>query len=237
MKINHRCNKGATPERTVKVYKLTDENLRAYGGFQYVLGIKATAPGVGRICSSGWLHAYEDPLLASFFSPTHIHYFHPRLYRAEGKVGIRDGQIKLGCSSLTLIEEIPLPEINIEQRVEIAIRTVMLVYTELAWTEWAEDWLNGKDRSKKSAMKAAEAVEHDWSAMWCIARGAARAAEVDMTVIGIANDWHLYASAREMMWALKAVKEIAASAVEFSMDQKKDLDVLAIIKQVIGGKE
>ena len=229
MKINHRCNTGATPERTVKVYKLTDENLQTREGFQYVLGVEATAPGVGRICSYGWLHAYEDPLLASFFSPTHIHYFHPRLYRAEGKVGIRDGQIKLGCSKLILIEEIPLPEINIEQRVEIAIRTVMLVYTEPAWTEWAEDWLSGKNRS----LEATGAVA-TWATAWATERIMTRAA----TEVMNAATWVMNATT-EAMKAMRAAAEAMEAAAEAVTEaaRSEELNIFAIIKQVVGDKD
>lgn len=52
-----------------------------------------------------------------------------------------------------------MPTPTTEQRVEFAIRCGMLVYQDKAWTKWATDWLEGKDRSDRAACAAADAAD------------------------------------------------------------------------------
>ena len=42
----------------MKYIKLTDRNMRAYGGFQWEIGRKVTTSGEGTLCGPGWLHCY-----------------------------------------------------------------------------------------------------------------------------------------------------------------------------------
>ncbi len=39
---------------------------------------------------------------------------------------------------------------------ELAIRCVMRIYTDPSWTQWANDWLSGKDRTTTTALKMIE---------------------------------------------------------------------------------
>ena len=60
---------------------------------------------------------------------------------------------------------------------EFGIRCGMAVYSELSWTQWANDWLSGKDRSAEAARAAARAA-------WAAARAAARAKpDIDLLAI------------------------------------------------------
>jgi len=50
-----------------------------------------------------------------------------------------------------------LPVITIEQRIAIAILCAKVVYKDKQWNIWADKWLNGTDRSVKTAAYAAYA--------------------------------------------------------------------------------
>ena len=63
---------------------------------------------------------------------------------------------KLGLISCVVHKVIEAPVVSTEQRVEFAIRCAMFVYEEVAWTTWANGWLNGGDRTA-AAEAAAEA--------------------------------------------------------------------------------
>jgi hypothetical protein len=139
----------------MKLYKLTDQKMQTYNGFQWKLGKKRTASGEGLLCGPGWLHAYESPLVAAFMNPAHAAFQNPRLFEAMGKIGKRDGQLKCGCTTLTLIREITLPEITTAARVRAAIYCAWSVCKDPAWRTWALLWLAGEDRSAAAAAEMA----------------------------------------------------------------------------------
>lgn len=153
----------------MKVYKLTDENMRTRGGYQWVLGEPHKTDGTGNLCGPGWLHHYSDPLLALFHNPVHADFRTPRLFEAKalGKHK-RDGQMKGGSSQLTLVRELTL-SVTTEQRVRYAIACAASVYQEPAFLLWAKGWLNGTDRSAEAAWAAARAAEE---AAWAAAEAA-----------------------------------------------------------------
>lgn len=64
------------------VYKLTDPDMRTYGGYQWVLGKTCTFPGTGELCGPGWAHAYTHPLLAVLLNPLHAGLIRYRLFEA-----------------------------------------------------------------------------------------------------------------------------------------------------------
>lgn len=68
------------------LYKLTDQNMQTRNNFQWELGVWKEATGDGQgLCSNGYLHFYDDPLLAVFFNPIHAGIESPRLFKAEGE--------------------------------------------------------------------------------------------------------------------------------------------------------
>ena len=164
--------------KTTVVYKLTNRDMTTHGGFRWELGKQATAPGEGELCGPGWLHCYSDPLLAVFLNPIHANIKNPRLFRAEaGGKSKHDHGLKSGYTKMTLIEEIPMPDITTEQRVRFAILCTMKIYHDPAYVSWAEGWLSGKDRSVAAAEAAAQATAWAARASWA-ARAAAEAAEI-----------------------------------------------------------
>ena len=144
-------------------YKLTDSKMRTYKGFQWELGKWYETTGKGDLCSPGWFHFYNDPLVGMFLNPVHAGIENPRLFRAEveGKF-LDDNGLKCGYSRARLVEELTVPQISPVQRVRFAILCAKKVYKEKEWNKWADNWLSGKDRTKEStaiAESAASAAE------------------------------------------------------------------------------
>ena len=141
----------------MKLYKLTDKNLKAFNGFDWApfLERKEAAPRLvgGELCSDGVYHAYTSPLVAILINPIHADFRHPRMLEVGGKICINDG-MKVGCPTLRPLREIPIPEITKEQRVKFGIFCALSVYKNKRFITWAKDWLSGKDRTKESAYAA-----------------------------------------------------------------------------------
>ena len=159
----------------MKLYKLTDQNMRTYAGFQWELSTERTATGGGPLCTNAWLHAYTDPLLAVLLNPIHADIQKPRLFECDGDVGATDHGLKVGCTALTLKKEMPLPETTTEQRVRFGILCAKEVCRGPAWLEWADAWLDGDDRSARAAAEAT-AWSATRAAAWSATRAAAEAA-------------------------------------------------------------
>jgi hypothetical protein len=144
------------------VYKLTDKNMQTYCGCQWELGVPKHANGKGRLCGPGWLHCCSDPILAILMNPIHADFINPRLFKAEaGDEFLDDNGLKMGVTTMTLIEELPVPVISDEKRVRFAIFCALAVYCEPTFVKWANGWLDGTDRSntaQKMAWKIARIV-------------------------------------------------------------------------------
>jgi hypothetical protein len=157
------------------VYKLTDKNLQTYGGYQWQVGVPASASGIGELCGPGWLHAYPDPLVGLFLNPIHSAFESPLLWVATGAGKRLDEQgLKLGVTTLTLQRQLSVPVISTEQRVRFAIAVAWPRSTP-KWRKWAEAWLDGSDRSK-SASAAVTGVTGAAAATAARAAGAAASA-------------------------------------------------------------
>lgn len=141
----------------MKLYKLTDENDQTAYGTSWGPNVTNTATGLGLpLCTDGWIHAYEHPLIAVLLNSVHADFKNPHLWEAEGELGIRDAQIKCGCKSITTLRLIPLPKITRTQKLAIAIRCVLSVTkgSHPNFRRWAKKWLSGKDRTVGTALKA-----------------------------------------------------------------------------------
>lgn len=103
-------------------YKLTTRDLKTFNGFQWEIGKKVTTNGMGGLCSSGFLHYYHHPLLAVLLNPLHADITDPRLFEAEAEgIHLDDNGLKGGCTEMTLVREIDLPEITTTQKVAFGI--------------------------------------------------------------------------------------------------------------------
>ena len=139
----------------MKAYKLTNQDMQTYNNTQWVLGEAKTTNGEGYLCGPGWLHFYSHPLLAVFLNPIHANFSNPRLFEieAEGKIK-KDRGLKFGCTRMTLVKELELPQVTSEQCVKFAIYCALEVCKDKKFVTWAKNWLNGTDRSYDSANAA-----------------------------------------------------------------------------------
>lgn len=208
----------ARTEHKEVLYKLTDKNGQTHGGCQWGEGVTHTAPGGGELCTKAWIHAYTDPLLAVLLNPIHGK-FDPetmRLWECEGEVGITDHGLKVGCTSLTTIREVPAPQVSLEQRARFGILCAKEVYTESTWTGWADAWLDGSEFSRVEAT-APRATARVTATAWAAAAWAVTASEAARAVV--------------VAEAARAAAEAAAWAAEY---QDKSIDLIALAHKAVG---
>jgi len=133
-------------------YKLTTQSLITHYGCQWKLKEWKETSGDGFLCTDGWLHCYSNPLLAILLNPIHANISNPKLFKVEvdGKTK-NDRGLKEGWSSMRLVKELEVPEINVIQRIAFGILCALEVCKNENFVTWANNWLNGKDRTKQSA--------------------------------------------------------------------------------------
>ena len=107
------------------------------------------------ICSGDVFHAYPSPELAALMDVIHGGYLPDGiLWECEGEKVVADGT-KIGCRVLTTLKQIRVPLYTPNQRIAFGILCAQHVCEYPDWNAWANEWLSGKDRSKKSATYAA----------------------------------------------------------------------------------
>lgn len=142
----------------MKIYKLTRVDGTTNGDMQWGEGFTNTVEWGGYLCGPGCLHGYRSPELAVFLRLLHVDSDYTELWECSTPEILADDGLKIGMASITTIKKIPMPQPTTEQRIEFAIRCAMLVYKDEAWTKWATDWLECKDRSARAARAAADAA-------------------------------------------------------------------------------
>ena len=141
----------------MKLYKLTDKYGRTRGGTQWGPGVTHSAKGSAdqELCSDGWIHAYEHPLIAVFMNPVHGNFANPLLWEAEGEIGKRQ-QLECGVRELTTVRAIEVPVLmTTQQRVKCGIGCAASICRDPKFLEWAANWVLGLDRSECSALALA----------------------------------------------------------------------------------
>jgi hypothetical protein len=129
-------------------YKWVRPDGTTFGGCQWGDGVTHETDGVGPLCNSGWLHFYEDKILAVLHAPLYLSWWKDAILwecLIEGNI-IRD-RIKTGCTRLTTVRIIDAPTVTAEQRIEYAIRCALAVSPPAEFVTWAARWLDGTDRS------------------------------------------------------------------------------------------
>ena len=210
----------------MKAYKLTDKNSLTMNETKWGEGVSHETSGEGELCGLGWLHYYEDPLLAVFISPLHVSFDKPQLWEAKVEGAIKhDRGLKSGCTKLTTVKRIEFPKISTTQRVAFGILCAKKVCTDIVWTAWADRWLSGEDRSLEAAKAAwaataavAAAAKAAWAATAAVATAWAVAeveAEVEATTAWAAAT--AVAAAATAVAATTAIdlKSIAAEAIKY----------------------
>ena len=164
-------------QEVATIYKLTDMNMKTYGGYPWALGKWNHTSGKGGLCGPGWLHAYTSPVLAELLDPIHANFREYRVFRGEasGPV-ISDRGLKVGYTNMRISAELPRRHITAENRIRFGIACACRVYTSAEYRAWAGRWVSGADRTEAAAWAAVAAVRAARSATWAAVR-AARTAE------------------------------------------------------------
>ncbi len=203
----------------MKLYKLTDENHQTRGNTQWGEGVTHTAPGTGPLCSPGWIHAYSDPRIALIINSHHADFYNPVLWEAEGSEPILIEPLKLGVASLTTIKVLKLPVITGVNYIAFAILCSLEVYKETNYTNWANNWLNGIDRTNAAANAAAnDAAYAAYAAAYAAANAAAYAAA--------------YAAANAAYAAYTAANAAVYTAA-YAAAYAADIDFIALIDKAM----
>jgi len=105
-------------------------------------------------CTNTAIHFYEHPLLAVFFAPIHTYDSKFILWEYEPVGKIETDGCKSWSIGGTTIRQIDIPILTTEQRVSIAIQAALLIYYNPSFVVWAKSWLDGSDRSTRSATYA-----------------------------------------------------------------------------------
>ena len=204
----------------MKAYKLTDKHDRTRNGTQWGEGVTHETSGEGELCGHGWLHYYEDPLLALLHNPIHGNFnqitMHLWEINVDGSIKA-DRQMKSGCTKMTTLRRIELPVITRAQRVKYAILCALCVCEQESFVTWANKWLSGEDRSEKSAdsvLAAARANRAANRAAWSATRAAT---------------WDTLAEL--VTWATQA--ELAAEAALAALETKKPINLVALAKKAM----
>jgi len=229
----------------MKLYKLTDSNDRTYGGCQWGENITHETSGQSEICGPGWTHWYSDPWVAVFLNPVHGEFDlkTAHLWEGEGEMVIHDCELKIGCTKATTLKRIPLPVLTPEQRIEIAIRCVLLVYEEPIFVQWAQKWLSGEDRSMEVIKRVKEIAcsreEIAWvgkaTEAWWSARAAERATAAAIIFTNLQKDiWAYYREKGE----LQVAKAAAQAAETATWTKGSKVNLRSVIYEVVkDGKE
>ena len=150
-------------------YKLVTDDFKTRPGRDnetvWRIGESVTATGRGGLCTNGVIHSYESPLHAVFLAPLHVDENHTRLIEIECSDLVADDGLKGGSKRAMMSRELPLPEIMPEQRIEVAIRTVLAIPNRpiiAGWDDWATRWLSGErdNQAARAARTAARTAEY-----------------------------------------------------------------------------
>lgn len=163
-------------------YKLTTQNLTTFRDFQWKLGewVKAKGKLSNGLCSSAYLHCYDNPLLAILHNPIHANIENPRLFEVKVKGGKKSDGLKCGYRMMKLVKEIPIPKITAEQKAKYAIYCALEVCHDEKFVKWANDWLLNKDRSPLAIKAWVIDLWPTWAAWAAWATNAATRAVTDV---------------------------------------------------------
>jgi len=130
-------------------YKLTDQDLITFNNTQWILNEWKQTSGLDGLCTDGWLHCYTNPLLAILLNPIHADIINPRLFKCEveGKC-LTDNGLKEGWTRMRIIEEMEVPQLSPVNKVAFAILCALEVCKEEKFVKWANNWLDGSDRTE-----------------------------------------------------------------------------------------
>ena len=206
-------------------YKLTDQDCYTRRGMSgetfWKLGVRHEITDTGtRLCTNQVFHFYPSAAMAAFANPIGAQIVNPRCFEVEVEDVVNRDSIKGGCKAITRGQEVPVPVLTLEQRIEIGIRCALTVYKDPGFQSWANAWLCGEDRTAKAAADAPSYAAY-------AANAAADAAKAALVAA--------YAAANAAYAADAA--SYAAYAAYAAGANGNTLDVDGIIKSVLAGSE
>lgn len=205
----------------MKKYKLITQDHKTRVGepneTTWELGQWVKAVGEGAtLCSDGYLHCYDDPHLALLLNPLHADIKNPIVCMVEVRGESRkSGSMKSGFKEMRVTEYLSTT-VTLTQRVAFSIFCALRVYNSPGFTEWANNWLSGRDGSANAAeeavwsVRSAEAAQAARSAAWAAARAAAEAAAQAAAWAAEAAAEAATRAASETTWAARAAARAAA---------------------------
>lgn len=150
----------------MKAYKLTNSNNQTYKSTKWGKNITHTVRGKCRaLCSNGWIHFYQDPLIAVLMNPVCALFHPPKLWECETAGKHKHEPLMSGCKTLTTTKQIPLPKVTTTQRVAFAILCAKEQHKDSDWNLWADNWLQDKTRSTDDAVAALQHCAF-WEPNW-----------------------------------------------------------------------
>ena len=179
------------------------------------------------LCSEQVIHFYIHPLQAAFFAPIHVDDY-TKLREVTHHSKMISDVTRCAAKSVTTGKEIPIPEITIEQRVEIAIRCALKVHPEPEFVAWANKWLSGEDRFQNTT--ATSPVPYAPAIGYTIY---AAAAYTSATAFGVSAAYAVEAAHAVDLHATEAVYAACTIAIRRGIK----FNVLDIIADVVGWKE
>jgi len=221
---------------------LTNENMMTRN-HRWTLGVAAPVlPPGGELWGEGFYWCYAHPLLAVLLNPCHENIQSPRMFTiSPSGERVEDSGLIIGYKTMTLLEEIELPTITLEQKVAFAILCAKNVHDDPAWNDWADRWLSGKDRSRAAAARAARAAVRAVRAVraaWAAAMAAADAAETEAEAAEAANAAMAAMAAMAARAAMSAAARAAraaanAAAMAAAMAAAGTIDLIATAKRAV----
>ncbi len=137
-------------------YKLLTQEMTSHGGMKWEIGKLEKAKKEGtEMCTPQVLHFYSHSLLAVFANPIHASITNPRLFEIEVEACVNKDNLKCASKTQRLVKELELPQLNDLQRQFVAINCAKLLPNPPSvWTEWADKWLSGEDRTPEAEKRA-----------------------------------------------------------------------------------
>jgi hypothetical protein len=214
----------------MQYYKLTDQAMRTYNGFQweFLKWEEAYGDPTQPLCTDGWFHCYDSPLLAVLHNPIHANIANPRLFEVEVAGDTKDDNgMKRGFRKMRIVKELPVPEITVEQRVRYGILCAKAACTDPKFVKWADYWLSAEGSAAGISRAVAWATQAAVATAWATQVTAARAA-VWATEAAVAAEWTTVArvSARAIEW-------VAWAAVWATEAADKPIDLIGLAEQAV----
>ena len=125
--------------------KWVSDNMTTMNDTKWQVGVPKELPKKNdlKLCYPGLFHYIRHPLFAVFFKHSHACNHYTKLYEVVPGGKIIEGLDRCGATKLTLVKELEIPKVALEQRVAFAILCALEVYQEESFVRWANNWVLG----------------------------------------------------------------------------------------------